>query len=77
MGFARNTHPVTRNFTGTDMFGEPLWNASDVNATIALDDRVAVGSDWNKNICDPTFRVVIIICSVNITEKGDPQCRTS
>ena len=54
------------------MFGEPLWSASDVNATIALDYTVAVGTDWNKDICGPTFRVGIINGSINYTEKGDP-----
>lgn len=47
MGCNLNPHPVTGNFTGADMSGEPLSNASDVSATLALDYQVAVGTNWN------------------------------
>ena len=47
MGCNVRPHGVTGNFTGSDMAGESLQNASDVSATLALDYLVAIGSDWN------------------------------
>lgn len=45
-----NPDPVTGNFTGADMSGEPLSNAPDVSAALALDYVVAVGSRWNLGL---------------------------
>ncbi len=50
LGCTLNPHLVTGNFTGSDMSGEPLVNASDVSATIALDYVVAVSGNWNLGL---------------------------
>lgn len=46
-GCTLNPNPVSGRFTGADMSGEPLSNASDVSATLALDYVVAIGGEWN------------------------------
>jgi len=47
MGCDVNPDPVTGNFTGADMSGESLPNASDLSATLGVDYQVAVANNWN------------------------------
>lgn len=40
-------NPVTGNFAQSDMAGEPLQQAPELNATFAVDYSVALGSNWD------------------------------
>lgn len=42
-----NPNPLTGNFTQSDMAGEPLQQAPELNATFALDYFFPLGSNWN------------------------------
>ena len=47
MGCDQNRDPDSGNFTGADMSGESLRNASDVSATIAVDYMLPLSEGWN------------------------------